>query len=63
MDIKLESKRKHIDFLCDIEQILVQNCSLAEDIKRKEKDIHDLKKILTTTCQNGCIEYNKSMRR
>lgn len=37
----------------DIEKLLVKNCSLAEEMEKKEADIHDLKKRLSTTCQNS----------
>ena len=43
------------------EEISTEKCSLALDLKRTEEEMHDLKKITKSSCQNSCGKYNRSM--
>ena len=42
------------------EEILNEKCVLSQELRRMEKDMFELKK-QTSTCQNGCEKYNRSM--
>ena len=43
------------------EEMLTEKCGLAQDLKMMEEDMHDLKKLTKSSCQNSCGKYNRSM--
>ena len=57
---------KYADEICRkntayAQKILVEKCSLAQEIKKKEEEIDDLKKRKDFQCKSGCEKYSKSM--